>query len=159
MASLGELTAGIAHEIQNPLNFVNNFSDVSVELLDELKQTTNKLTGPDKTDADRVINDLADNLKKISIHGQRADSIVKGMLMHSRTNTGKKEPTDINALADEYLRLSYHGLRAKDKTFNANFTSHFDDTIGKVELVPQDIGRVLLNLFNNAFYSVNEKKK
>jgi len=159
MASLGELTAGIAHEIQNPLNFVNNFSDVSVELLDELKQTTNKLTSPDKTDADRVINDLADNLKKISVHGQRADSIVKGMLMHSRTNTGKKEPTDINTLADEYLRLSYHGLRAKDKTFNANFTSHFDDTIGKVELVPQDIGRVLLNLFNNAFYSVNEKKK
>ena len=159
MASLGELTAGIAHEIQNPLNFVNNFSDVSVELLDELKQRTNKLTGPDKTDADRVINDLTDNLRKISVHGQPADSIVKGMLMHSRTNTGKKEPTDINALADEYLRLSYHGLRAKDKTFNANFTSHFDETIGKVELVPQDIGRVLLNLFNNAFYSVNEKKK
>ncbi len=160
MVSLGELTAGIAHEIQNPLNFVNNFSEVSVELLGELREeTVNKFTGSDKTEADDIINVLAENLKKIYDHGKRADSIVKGMLQHSRTSTGNKELTDINALADEYLRLSYHGVRAKDKEFNSNFTSHFDDSIGRIEVVPQDIGRVLLNLYNNAFYAVNKKKK
>jgi signal transduction histidine kinase len=160
MVSLGELTAGIAHEIQNPINFVNNFSEVSVELLGELKENTfAKLTPEDKAEVDYIVNNLEDNLKKIANHGKRADSIVKGMLLHSRAHTNKKELTDINALADEYLRLSYHGLRAKDKTFNAKFISDFDDTIGKINIVPQDIGRVLLNLCNNAFYAVNEKNK
>ncbi len=160
MASLGELTTGIAHEIQNPLNFVNNFAEVSVEMLDELREgTVNKLKTPDKEEANEIINDLADNLKKINVHGKRADSIVKGMLQHSTPSTGKKEPTDINALADEYLRLSYHGIRAKDKLFKAGFTSVLDKSIGHIELVPQDIGRVLLNLYNNAFYAVKEKKK
>ena len=160
MASLGELTAGIAHEIQNPLNFVNNFSDLSVDLLDELTEAVaNKLTETDKSDAKEIIVVLTDNLRKISDHGKRADSIVKGMLQHSRTNTGNKELTDLNALADEYLRLSYYGLRAKDKEFYSNFTTNFDASIGKIEVVPQDIGRVLLNLFNNAFYAVNKRKK
>src|SRR5215203_2774065 len=159
MASLGELTAGIAHEIQNPLNFVNNFSELSVELLNELKEGTANKTLSEKAAADGIINDLAENLKKISDHGKRADSIVKGMLLHSRTSTGKKELTDINALADEYLRLSYHGLRAKDKDFNVTITKDFDVRIGKMEVVPQDIGRVLLNLYHNAFYAVNKKSK
>lgn len=160
MVSLGELTTGIAHEIQNPLNFVNNFSEVSVELLDELRdETVNKLTGSDKAEAEEIINVLADNLKKIQEHGKRADSIVKGMLQHSRTSVGNKEPTEINALANEYLHLCYHGLRAKDKAFTCNFKTYFDETIGKIEVVPQDIGRVLLNLYNNAFYAVNKKKK
>jgi signal transduction histidine kinase len=160
MASLGELTAGIAHEIQNPLNFVNNFSEVSIELLDELKdEVLNKLPDDIKQEADDIINDITQNLTKINQHGKRADAIVKGMLQHSRTTTGKKEPTDINALADEYLRLSYHGLRAKDKMFNAGMKTSFDENIGKIEAIPQDLGRVLLNLFNNSFYSVAEKKK
>lgn len=160
MASLGELTAGIAHEIQNPLNFVNNFSELSCEMLGELKEgTAGKLTGPDKERAEEVIKELAGNLKKISEHGKRAESIVKGMLQHSRASAGKKEPTDINALADEYLRLSYHGLRAKDKAFSAMFTTDFDQTIEPVDLVPQEIGRVLLNVYNNAFYAVNEKRR
>ena len=160
MVSLGELTAGIAHEIQNPLNFVNNFSELSIDLLGELREVTvSKLSAPDKVEADEIINVLADNFKKISDHGKRADSIVKGMLQHSRAGTGNKEPTDINALADEYLRLSYHGFKAKDKEFNANFTSYLDESIGKIEVVPQDIGRVLLNLYNNAFYAVNKKKQ
>jgi signal transduction histidine kinase len=160
MASLGELTAGIAHEIQNPLNFVNNFSEVSVELLNELKEgTVNKLSTSERAGADEIINDLAENLKKISDHGKRADSIVKGMLQHSRTSTGKKEPTDINALADDYLRLSYHGVRAKDKEFNVGIKTDFDQRIGKIEVVPQDLGRVLLNLYNNAFYAVKQKSK
>ncbi|MGI8580909.1 MAG: ATP-binding protein [Chitinophagaceae bacterium] len=160
MASLGELTAGIAHEIQNPLNFVNNFSEVSVELLSELIEgTVNKLAASDKAKADEIINDLADNLKKISHHGKRADSIVKGMLQHSRVSANKKEPTDINTLADEYLRLSYHGLRAKDNTFNVSIETSFDNNIEKLLIVPQDIGRVLLNICNNAFYSVHKKTK
>ena len=156
MASLGELTAGIAHEIQNPLNFVNNFSDVNQELLVELKDEADKGNIDDvKAIADDVIN----NEQKINHHGKRADAIVKGMLQHSRASTGTKEPTDINALADEYLRLSYHGMRAKDKTFNASLRTNFDTTIGKLNVVPQDIGRVLINLFNNSFYAVSEKKK
>jgi two-component system NtrC family sensor kinase len=160
MASLGELTAGIAHEIQNPLNFVNNFSDVNREMLEELKAESKK----PKAERDEqleigLINDLIDNEKKINHHGKRADSIVKGMLEHSRNASGQKEPTDINALADEYLRLSYHGLRAKDKSFNAELVTHFDATLPKVNAIPQDMGRVLLNLFNNAFYAVNQKSK
>jgi signal transduction histidine kinase len=154
MASLGELTAGIAHEIQNTLNFVNNFSEINSELLGELK---NELLANNKEEAISIADDIKENEQKINYHGQRADAIVKGMLQHSRASTGKKELTDINALADEYLRLSYHGLRAKDKDFNANFTTSFDENIGKIEVVPQDIGRVLLNLYNNAFYAVNEK--
>jgi signal transduction histidine kinase len=156
MASLGELTAGIAHEIQNPLNFVNNFSDVNSELIEELKS---ELIADNKDDALAIANDIKENEQKINHHGKRADAIVKGMLEHSRAGSGKKEWTDINALVDEYLRLSYHGLRAKDKSFNADFKTEFDKSIGKVEVVPQDIGRVLLNLINNAFYSVNEKKR
>jgi len=156
MASLGELTAGIAHEIQNPLNFVNNFSDVNQELIFEMKEEIRK---GNIEEVEAIANDIEENEQKINHHGKRADAIVKGMLQHSRSNSGKKEPADINALADEYLRLSYHGLRAKDKDFNAAFETDFDESIGKVEVVPQDIGRVLLNLFNNGFYSVNEKKK
>ena len=156
MASLGELTAGIAHEIQNPLNFVNNFSEVSNELLDEMKT---ELSDNNKEDAIRIADDVKQNLEKIIHHGKRADAIVKGMLQHSRISTGQKELTDINALTDEYLRLSYHGLRAKDKSFNTEIKTDFDDKIGKIPVVPQDIGRVLLNLYNNAFYAVNEKKK
>jgi signal transduction histidine kinase len=156
MASLGELTAGIAHEIQNPLNFVNNFSEVNKELADELEIEANK-GNIDEVKA--IAKDIKDNEEKINHHGKRADAIVKGMLQHSRASTGKKEPTDINALADEYLRLSYHGMRAKDKTFNAEIKTDFDNSIGKINVVPQDIGRVLLNLYNNAFYSVNERPK
>jgi len=160
MASLGELTAGIAHEIQNPLNFVNNFSEVSIELLDELREGPLKgLDGGVREEATDLITDLIQNLGKINFHGKRADGIVKSMLQHSRSSTGKKETTNINALADEYIRLSYHGLRAKDKSFNATIETQFDTDLPAIEVVPQDLGRVLLNLFNNAFYSVNEKKK
>lgn len=156
MASLGELTAGIAHEIQNPLNFVNNFSDVSKELLDEMKEA---MEIGDLEEAKEIMQDVIDNLEKINHHGQRAGDIVKGMLQHSRTSTGQKEMTDINALADEYLRLAYHGLRAKDKSFNAKFETDFDPALPKINIVPQEIGRVILNLINNAFYAVNERKK
>ena len=156
MASLGELTAGIAHEIQNPLNFVTNFSEVNNELIEELKSKKSKLKSEED---DEILNDIFQNNEKIAFHGKRADAIVKGMLQHSRASTGKKEPTDINALADEYLRLSYHGMRAKDKSFNAEIKTDFDNTIGKINVVPQDIGRVLLNLFNNAFYAIGERRK
>ena len=156
MASLGELTAGIAHEIQNPLNFVNNFSEVSKELLDEMKEAIEK---GDTEDAKEIMNDVIQNLEKINHHGKRADGIVKGMLQHSRSSTGQKEPTDINALCDEYLRLSYHGLRAKDKAFNAKIETSFDKSLGKINIVPQEIGRVILNLINNAFYAVGERSK
>ncbi|MEO8108898.1 MAG: ATP-binding protein [Ginsengibacter sp.] len=156
MASLGELTAGIAHEIQNPLNFVNNFSDVNAELLDELQQELKK---GNVGEALSISNGIIENEQKINHHGKRADAIVKGMMQHSRSSTGHTEPTDINALASEYLKLSYHGLRAKDKSFNATMDTHFDENLPKVNIVPQDIGRVLLNLCNNAFYSVTEKKK
>jgi len=155
MASLGELTAGIAHEIQNPLNFVNNFSEVSSELLEEMK--TELETG-NMEEAISIADDVRQNLEKINHHGKRADAIVKGMLQHSRSSSGQKEPTDINTLCDEYLRLSYHGLRAKDKSFNAGFKTDFDDNLTKINVVPQDIGRVILNMINNAFYAVAEKK-
>jgi signal transduction histidine kinase len=156
MASLGELTAGIAHEIQNPLNFVNNFSEVSRELIDEMKEEFKK---GDTEEGFAIADDLKNNLEKINDHGQRASSIVKGMLEHSRTSTGQKEPTDINALCDEYLKLAYHGFRAKDKSFNATIETHFDPTLPKVKVIPQDIGRVILNLINNAFYAVNKRSK
>jgi signal transduction histidine kinase len=157
MASLGELTAGIAHEIQNPLNFVNNFSEVNKELIEELKMKNEKFKNDD-SDEHELLDDISQNNEKITFHGKRADAIVKGMLQHSRVSTGQKEPTDINALADEYLRLSYHGLRAKDKSFNAIIKTDFDPSIGRINIVPQDIGRVLLNLYNNAFNAINEKK-
>ncbi|HET6767153.1 MAG TPA: ATP-binding protein [Chitinophagaceae bacterium] len=156
MASLGELTAGIAHEIQNPLNFVNNFSEVNTELIDELKE---ELAKDNKQQAMVIAKDIKENEEKIMFHGKRADAIVKSMLQHSRSNTSKKEPTDINVLADEYLRLAYHGMKAKDKSFNVDVKSDFDNTIEKVNVIQQDIGRVILNLITNAFYVVAEKKQ
>jgi signal transduction histidine kinase len=156
MASLGELTAGIAHEIQNPLNFVNNFSEVNGELIEELQE---KLKAGDIDDALSISNDIKENEQKVIHHGKRADGIVRGMLLHSRTGSGQKELTDINSLADEYLRLAYHGLRARDKSFNAKYKTDFDENVGKISVVQQDIGRVILNLINNAFYAVNEKRK
>jgi signal transduction histidine kinase len=156
MASLGELTAGIAHEIQNPLNFVNNFSEVSMELVEEMEEELNK---GDTAEAIAIATDIKQNLEKIRHHGKRADGIVKGMLQHSRASSGQKEPTDINTLADEYFRLAYHGLRAKDKSFNSELVTHFDENLPKANMVPQDVGRVLLNLFTNAFYAVQQRQK
>jgi two-component system, NtrC family, sensor kinase len=166
---LGELTAGIAHEIQNPLNFVNNFAELSVDLVKDLKEEMEKspltpeggiiIASKDKVYIDELFTDLSQNQEKINHHGKRASSIVKGMLEHSRASTGVRELTDINKLADEYLRLSYHGLRAKDKDFNADFETDFEGNLPKIKVIPQDMGRVLLNLFNNAFYAVNQRKQ
>ena len=158
LASLGELTAGIAHEIQNPLNFVNNFSELSVDLAKELKEEAEK----SEIDKELIIDlatDLSQNQEKINHHGKRASSIVKGMLEHSRTSTGERVLTDINKLADEYLRLSYLGIRAKDNNFNSDYQTDFEENLPKIEVIPQDMGRVLLNLINNAFWAVNEKSK
>ncbi|MEJ7589701.1 MAG: ATP-binding protein, partial [Ferruginibacter sp.] len=156
MASLGELTAGIAHEIQNPLNFVNNFSELNTELITEMIAEIDK---GNLEDVKAIAGDIAGNEQKINQHGKRADAIVKGMLQHSRSSSGLKEPIDINALTDEYLRLAYHGLRARDKSFNATMKTDYDDTIEKINIIPQDIGRVVLNLITNAFYAITEKKK
>jgi len=156
MASLGELTAGIAHEIQNPLNFVNNFSEVSQELLEEIRD---ELENGNLEEVKEIMQDVIQNLEKINHHGKRADGIVKGMLQHSRSSSGTKEPTNINALADEYLRLAYHGLRAKDKSFNATLVTDFDESIGNINILPQDLGRVVLNLLTNAFYACTERSR
>ncbi len=156
MASLGELTAGIAHEIQNPLNFVNNFSEVNTELIDELTEEADK---GNIVEVKAIAKDIKENEQKINHHGKRADAIVKGMLQHSQSSTGTKESTDINSLTDEYLRLAYHGLRAKDKSFNATLVTNYDESIGNINIIPQEIGRVVLNLISNAFYAVDEKKK
>ena len=161
MASLGELTAGIAHEIQNPLNFVNNFAEINAELLTEMKERLLEETLPEalKKDIDPLVNDLTENLHKILQHGKRADNIVKNMLQHSRKQSGEMQLTDFNALADEYLKLSYHGYRAKHKLFNCIINTSFDESIDKINIIPEDIGRILINLFSNAFYATNEKKK
>lgn len=158
MASLGELTAGIAHEIQNPLNFVNNFSEVSTELVRELKEDYQKADSPKEVDLE-LINDIEGNLQKITEHGRRASSIIKGMLEHSRSSSGQKVQTDLNALVEEYLKLSYHGLRAKDNTFQSKMVTELQSSLGEVLIVPQEIGRVLLNIFNNGFYAINQRKK
>ncbi len=156
LASLGELTAGIAHEIQNPLNFVSNFSEVSIELSAEMKE---ELKNGNTSDAIAIAEDIEQNLQKIIHHGKRADAIVKGMLQHSRASNGQMEPTDINVLADEYLRLAYHGLRAKDKTFNVDMVTDFSKELPLINVIPQDVGRVMLNLFTNSFYAVQHKQK
>ncbi len=161
MASLGELTAGIAHEIQNPLNFVNNFSEINTELLSEMKEqlSKEKFSEDGHTQIDNLVSHVTDNFEKIKQHGKRADAIVKGMLQHSRTSTGNKELTDINLLCAEYIKLSYQGIRARDHSFNVDIQTDFDAGLPKINIVPQEIARVILNLLNNAFYSVDEKKK
>ncbi len=161
MASLGELTAGIAHEIQNPLNFVLNFSEINTELLLEIKQRIAGETLPEKftDDINPLLDDFSANQHKILHHGKRADGIVRNMLQHSRRHTGSMELTDLNELADEYLKLSYHGFRSKNKTFICDFQTSFDGAIGRIEIIPQDIGHIFINLFNNAFYSMNQKIK
>ncbi|WP_372978532.1 sensor histidine kinase [Mucilaginibacter sp.] len=156
LASLGELTAGIAHEIQNPLNFVNNFSEVSMELIEEMEE---EMAKGDLEEATAIANDIKQNLEKIRHHGKRADGIVKGMLQHSRASSNVKEPTNLNTIADEYFRLAYHGLRAKDKSFNADLVTNFDPDLPSINIVSQDVGRVLLNMFTNAFYAVHQKQK
>ncbi|WP_454803298.1 sensor histidine kinase [Mucilaginibacter phyllosphaerae] len=156
LASLGELTAGIAHEIQNPLNFVNNFSEVSMELIEEMEE---EMAKGDLEEATAIANDIKQNLEKIRHHGKRADGIVKGMLQHSRASSNIKEPTNLNTIADEYFRLAYHGLRAKDKSFNADLVTNFDQNLPLINIVSQDVGRVLLNMFTNAFYAVHQKQK
>ena len=163
MASLGQLTAGIAHEIKNPLNFVNNFASLSVELLDELKETVRPVIaalGTDKRAAvDEVVDMLTANLEKIAEHGRRADGIVKSMLAHSRGASGERQRADLNALTEEALNLAYHGARAQDPNFNITLDREFDRTIAPIELVPQDISRVLLNLFGNGFYAADKRRR
>ena len=157
LASLGELTAGIAHEIQNPLNFVTNFAEVSVELVDELNTEQNQPADQrDNALIDELLGDLGQNVQKISEHGKRAASIVRGMLQHSRASTGQKQPTNLNALVDESMKLAYHGLRATDKSFNAALQTDFATDVPTVSVVPEDVGRVLVNLFNNAFYAAKQ---
>jgi len=161
MASLGELTSGIAHEIQNPLNFVLNFGEVNAELLNEIKERIASEALPKKftEDIDPLINDFTDNLNKILHHGKRADNIVKNMLQHAKKHSGNMEPTDLNELSEEYLKLSYHGFRSKHKAFHCTFQTSYDDNIENINVIPQDMGHILVNLFNNAFYSMNEKMK
>jgi two-component system, NtrC family, sensor kinase len=161
MASLGELTAGIAHEIQNPLNFVNNFSELNIELLSEVMELITNESDLQETKGNLIsmLQSINENSKRINLHGKRADSIVKAMLQHSSSSSGEKQLTDFNALVDEFLRVSFHGVRAKDKLFNATIKTTYDETVGKIKIASQDIGRVLINLFNNAFYSINEKRK
>ena len=156
MASLGELAAGIAHEIQNPLNFVNNFAELNKELFDDLNS---ELNIGNLAAAKAIAHNIEANEERIYAHGLRANAIIKGMLKHSRISSGIKEPTDINELAEEYIRLAYHGLKAKDKSFSAEFKTDFDDSLPLIKVVPQEIGRVLLNLINNAYYTVSEKAK
>ncbi|HET9434970.1 MAG TPA: ATP-binding protein, partial [Chitinophagaceae bacterium] len=154
MASLGELTSGIAHEIKNPLNFINNFSEINLELITEI----NDQPGREDENA-QIIKTLKKNLEKINHHGKRVDDIVKSMLQHSRVGNLVKEPVNVNALCEESVKLAYHGFKAKEKTFQASVETHFDPGLSAVMVFPQELSRVLLNLFNNAFYVVHEKKR